>query len=351
MRVPYWHREGEPNYRQLVDAAQRWNKVPQGKQLMTDMDRGELIVRLIDAPDGTVIEPTPVPVPDRLTTPHLVARQYRDDTQRHCVSRTQLPRVVRIVHALASECNRRGYEIRKLDPELSPRRGYANRSMKGGSDFEIILRDHRYPLHISEEKVPLRGVWEDEQRWRKGERYYHLVDDDKFTGSYDKKGTGRLTIALSSYSRSGRQSSWSDRQSWKLEEKLPDILHEIEVRAVEDDYHAEEERRKAEERQHQWELAMEQATALYIEDYRGKVLRADVSAWREANELRAYVTALEEAHGEDPASAEWIEWVQGYVERCDPLNSSQQPPTPDEIKPDDLKPFLGGLSPYGPRQW
>jgi len=351
MRVPYWPKEGEPNYRQLIDAAQRWNKIPDGKQLISDMDRGELIVRLIDAPEGSMIMPTAVPVPERVTKPHPLARQYRDDTQRQCVSRAQLSRAVRIIHALAVECERRGYEIRKLSAELPRRRGYANRSMKGGADFEVVLRGHRYPLHISEEKVPLRGVWEDEQRHRKEDRYYPAARDEMFSGRFDKNATGRLTISLDGYSRSSRQSSWGDRRSWTLEEKLPDLLREIEVRAVEDDYRAEEEHRKAEERQRDWELAMEQAKARYIDSYRAAALRSQVVAWREANELRAYLTCLEETHGEKPEAAEWIDWVRGYVERLDPLNASQQLPTPQEINPDDLKPFLGGLSPHGPRAW
>src|SRR5438552_1998993 len=103
MRVPYWPQQGERNYRQLVDAAQRWNKIPEGKRLVTDLDRGELEIRLVDAPEGSVIALVPVVVPERLTKPHSVARQLREDTKRHCVSRAQLSRAVRIVHALATE--------------------------------------------------------------------------------------------------------------------------------------------------------------------------------------------------------------------------------------------------------
>jgi hypothetical protein len=351
MRVPYWRRDGGPNYRQLIDAAQRWSKVPVGKRLISEMDRGELIVKLIDAPAGSVIAATQVPVPERVTKPHTVARQYRDDTQRQCVSRTSLARAVRIVHAIARECDRRGYEIKKLSAELPPRRGYANRSMKGGSDFEIVVRKHRYLLHVAEEKVPLRGVWEDEQRWRKDDRYYRGAGDDAFRGRYDKNGTGRLTISLDGHSRSGRQASWGDRRSWTLEEKLPDIFQEIEVRAAEDDYRAEDERQKTEERQRQWDLAMERARERFIEAHRAQALRTKVAAWEEAKQFRAFLATLEELHGANEEAAEWIEWVRRYVERYDPLNSEQSLPTPDEIRPEDLKPFLGGLSPYGPNRW
>ena len=49
LRVPYWRREGEPDYRQRVLAAQRFGKVPAGKRLVTDYIGGDLEIRLEDA--------------------------------------------------------------------------------------------------------------------------------------------------------------------------------------------------------------------------------------------------------------------------------------------------------------
>jgi hypothetical protein len=87
LRVPYWRRQGEPDYRQRVDAAQRWNKVPAGKRLTTDLVQGELEIRLVDAQEGTDIAAAPVPVPARLSKPRPVAQRYRDDRLRDQVSR------------------------------------------------------------------------------------------------------------------------------------------------------------------------------------------------------------------------------------------------------------------------
>ena len=172
LRVPYWREQGQPDYRQRVEAAQHWGKVPEGKRLVSEHTRGgELEIRLEDAPEGTVIPPAPVPVPARVSKPHPVARQYRDDNANHQVSKASLPRVVRILHALVAECEKRGYEMKKLHPEPPQRHGYARMSMKGGPDFEITVRSHRYPLHVFEEKVPLRGAWEEQERFRKSDYY------------------------------------------------------------------------------------------------------------------------------------------------------------------------------------
>jgi hypothetical protein len=55
LRVPYWRREGEPDYRQRAIAAQRFGKVPPDKRLvMEHISGGELEIRLEEPlPGGT----------------------------------------------------------------------------------------------------------------------------------------------------------------------------------------------------------------------------------------------------------------------------------------------------------
>lgn len=352
MRVPYWRSEGGRDYRQLIDAAQRWNKVPEGKRLVTDHVRGEMEIRLVDAPEGTVIAPEPVPVPARLSKPHPVARRYREDTARHQVSRSALSRVVRIIHALATECEHRGYALKKMNPEPPRDAGYGRRSTSTSSraDLTIEIRGHAYPIDLSEEKVPVRGPWEEQERYRKSDYYTRQVGIEPRIGRYDKEGTGRLTLTLGhGYNRHGRQSSWGDRRSWKLEDKLPDVLREIEVRAVEDDHAEAERRRQEEERQQQWQVAMARAKARYVESEREKALRSEIGAWREAQLFERYLHELEKMHGNDPEAAEWIGWVGGFIARLNPLSPPARMPDVAEPQPDELKPFLGGWSPYGPR--
>lgn len=351
MRVPYWRSEGNRDYRQLIDAARRWSKVPEGKRLVTDLVQGEMEIRLVDAPEGTVIAPEPVPVPARLTKPHPVARQYREDTAHHHVSRSALSRVVRIIHGLAIECERRGYELKRVSRAARRESGYGRSSSStgGGADVTVEIRGHSYPIDISEEKVPVRGSWEEQERYRKNDYYTRQLGIEPRIGRYDKEATGRLTLSLSrGYNRHGRQSSWGDRRSWKLEDKLPDVLREIEVRAVEDDHAAAERRRNEEERQLQWAAAMERAQVRFDEAEREKVLRSQIGAWQEAQLFERYLRELTEAHGDDPEAAEWIEWVGAFVTRLSPLTHPARMPEVAEPGPEDLKPFLGGWSPYGP---
>lgn len=261
LRVPYWREEGKPDYRQQALAAQRFGKVPDGKRLVLDRVRGgELEIRLEDLPEGFDSEPASIPVPARLQRPHPVAAHYRYNTFDHQVSRAELPRSVRLIHAIAVEAEERGHQA--SSPASTQRTRTARDSAK-----EVVAHlvtgvgGHAYSLGISEENVLLRGVWE--ERKRQSEEYrrnYPLYGGERLK-AYDADATGRLTISLLAPGnrREGRTTSWSDRKSWKLDDKLGELLRELELRAVEDDEHDAEERRQADERQRRWEAAMEHA--------------------------------------------------------------------------------------------
>lgn len=53
-------------------------------------------------------------------------------------------------------------------------------------------------------------------------------------------------------------------------------------------------------------------------------------------------------HPTDPDTAAWIEWARNYADRVDSLAAAPQVPEFDTIRPDELAPFLGRWSPYGP---
>jgi len=91
--------------------AQRFGKVQTEERLETGYAGNELELRLVDAPSEADIAVRPVPVPERVSRLHPVARQFRDRTELHEVARAAFARCARIVHALAIEAERRGYTI------------------------------------------------------------------------------------------------------------------------------------------------------------------------------------------------------------------------------------------------
>ncbi len=344
LHVPFRRSAEDPDFEQRIASARRFGKVPPGKLIRTRYVQGELEIRFDNAPAGSDIKERPVPVPERLSRPHPIVRRFREQTGHHEVSRASLGRASRILQAIVDAAEKRGYEVANVE-ESEDR--YGRKSWTGANDghLAVTIRGNRYSARIFEEKVPARERWEREARWRSVGAYSNRGPKS----AYDADATGRLTISLErGYSREGRQVSWSDRKNWTLEEKLPEVLLELEVRAVEDDFRAEEIRRQEEERKRQWEIAVERAKELYVESEREKTLRAQVSAWLETKAAREYLQALKNEFGGSPEADEWIAWIRAHIECIDPLRSPPTMPEVPEPRPEDLKPFLGGLGPYGP---
>jgi hypothetical protein len=303
-------------------------------------------------------------VPENVGRYHAVARQFRDRTERHEVSRALLPRVTRIVHAIAVEAERRGWSARA---STESKNGYGRTDWTGTKDghIQITAKQHEFWLRIQEDGVHTRGVWDEEVH-----RYRNVASDWAFyrdrelpRGVYDASATGRLKLELHGGGRwaySGRQSRWADRQSWSLEERLPHLFREIEERIVEADHAAEQARiaaekaaeaarQAADERERTWHVLMRQAEERLIETHRATQLRTQADAWHLADTLRRYCDAIEAAYGDRPDSAEWLTWARAHVLALDPLTEAPTMPDAPEASPDALQPHLpDGWSARGP---
>lgn len=355
LTLPDETRNGGVNYRQRAYAAQRHGKVPEGKHLHVSWTHRGFEISLLDGATGNELGADEFHVPSRLRKYHCVAREYRDRTSLHEVSRKTLPRALRIVHALAGEIERRGHEIACVDVR---RDSYGRSDWKASNDgqFVVTIDGHAYKLRLKEKGVGFRGPWEAHKQRREENRAAMRFDhwDVGRIEPYDKGATGQLDISILSY-YGHRQGSWGDRKRWTLEERLPQLLRELETLAAEAEQRRLAREREEEERQRQWEQAMEHARVRLIDDHRIEVLRRRVSAWQEAEAIRAYCDAIEARHGAnaiaaDPEAARWLFLARQHA---DDTQALPRMPADPEVTPDALKPFLGGWSPHGPavRRW
>lgn len=165
--------------------------------------------------------------------------------------------------------------------------------------------------------------------------------------SYEAEATGRLSLELAGGTRSGRVRRWADRRDWTVEDKLGEVLWEVEMRSIEarDARQAEERRQAAAEQA--WHEAMARARLDYFEQRRADVLLDQVTRWRRAQDIRAYCEALRSASSAD-GSAEWVAWAMTFADTIDPLPKCSGFPAITEPRPEDLRPHLNGLNPYGP---
>ncbi|WP_229867055.1 hypothetical protein [Streptomyces gelaticus] len=170
---------------------------------------------------------------------------------------------------------------------------------------------------------------------------------------FDHTPSERLRFVLSG-GQPHRASESADTPGHSLEEQLAEISQEVTLRGEAAERRRQDEIEAARQKRIRWEAAMEEARIRYAEAYCIRHLEAQEAAWRHATGLTEYVSAVRvrvEAMppGQARTDAEaWISWAATTVERLDPLSSPPRLPDVPEPRADDLRPFLGHWSPYGP---
>jgi hypothetical protein len=344
--------KGGADWRQRAYAAQRHGKVPHGKHLSVTRGDGTFRILLRDGETGNELGDDEVPVPIRVRRYHRVAQKFRDSPSLHEVSRKALPRASRIVHALAKETERRGHSLACVQVGTD---SYGRSDWKASQDGQLAftINGHDLIVRIWETGAGQRGPYEaQKRRWKEDrEGPIHMMRFVDRPKPYDSNATGELNIEVIGFSE--RQSKWGDRKRWTLEDRLPQLMRELEAQAVEAEERRLTKERKEAERQRQWEAAMEHAKRRLIEDHRVEVLRRRVRAWEEAEAIRAYCDAVEARHGVDviAADSEAARWLALAREHADRTQDLPRMPADPEITHEALKPYLGRWSPYGPRGW
>lgn len=325
LRIPDPEPATRAAWRRAIHAAARSSSLPAGMRLWhTGRDKGDLVIRLLPRRAPSLRSPQDAPtiaVPERLTRPHPIVTQLKELSAARArasryghpalsgpyplrgldVSRQHLPRALRILQALLTEAERRGYEVRLHKESTGPRVG-------------IVIRGHECAVTVREKDDLLRVVLPAEY--------------------------------------SGRR-VWSDGVRAAVEDKLGDLLANIEARAEEAEQRRLEWERRQEERRQAWERAMESARERFIDDHRASVLRDQVAAWRLAAEIRAFCSAAQTVSPSTSASGaqeaeEWLAWATAYADAIDPLGGSLSMPESPDPSPDDLRPYVHGWNPYGP---
>jgi len=212
----------------------------------------------------------------------------------------------------------------------------------------IAVRGHATALRVSEEGLQSRTYWEDRNCAWSGTQERHVYPP---LSEYEANATGRIGIELASgYGMARCPPKWADRRSGTLEEKLPLLLRDLEHRVAENERRQREAERQTLERLRQWQAAVDQARERHAEHHRGELLHKEAARWREAEQLRAYCDAVEAAYPDELQTASWVAWGRRYADELDPLRAAPRMPSdPESVSSDELRPFLDGWSPYGPR--
>lgn len=275
-----------------------------------------------------------IPVPHRLMRPHPIIAEARDAGYL-AVSKNLETRALRIAHALAVAFENEGWAVRSRSKSVD-RWG---RAWSGRELFVVDTGEYRQGVYFGEENDRTEHVltaYELQQKERSGYSY---------APKFDYTPSGRLIIEIETWHR-GRRQRWADRQRWNVEEKLGQIVDEIEVRArLEREDRLEREREEA-ERQVRIQSAVQEATLLMRESHRKDVFLAQVEQWHSTNRIREFLAAMEAAVAGLPdgdaklEASDWMRWCQSCTSALDPLETALHFPEDPESSGDALRPFL-----------
>jgi hypothetical protein len=333
---------------QLTAASRHAPSLPFGKRLRLRSENwpGHVRELFLDEDFAVRVAEQPVPVPQRVTRLHPAAVAYREDADRQEVSKDSLSRAIRIIHALATEAERRGHQATTPRTARSQYNSDFVRSLKNGQ-LAIVIDGFAYSLRIREQQGPGGGARTHNTHSGRNLPRWLAARSTTFLP------TGRLQITVQhGYGRDGRPAEFRDTKTRALENRLPAILRELEIRALEDDWRRQEEERKAEEKRQRWEQAMARAR----DDFRQAALAGELTAqlerFRLVGEIDRYLAGLRSIHrnGEKqtPGASEWMDWIASYRDEIDPLRQPPVMPATPDPSPEDLHPFLNGWDPHGP---
>ena len=172
--------------------------------------------------------------------------------------------MLRIVHALATEAERRGYGVACVNTRED---SYGRSEWKPSQDGQLAftLNRHQLKVRIWEKGAGLRGSYDRQmRRWHEDrEQPVRLMQFVERPKPYDRGATGELNIEALAWTN-GRQSRWGDRRRWTLEDRLPQLMRELETQAVEAEERRLAKEREEAERQRQWQVAIDQAKGCLV---------------------------------------------------------------------------------------
>ncbi|WP_017627775.1 hypothetical protein [Nocardiopsis chromatogenes] len=344
--------ETRTRYRRALGRAKRDGLVPPGKSLRyTGRSSGDMIIQLIDPANGGETEWNRIK--SRVGTTYsgsaAIEEQLRCQPSLVHVSEQRLPRALAVVEAIGTAANKGGY---RLVLTRNPRH----------TGLSITVDGHRYDLAVKEDREPVGEPTPSGFR-RSGDRYrWHPP-------TYKYEWTGRLRLVISPEAHA-ECDDWSDKGRRRLDKQVRALIPELKHRSQAADeekrarerqlreWKEEKERREREERA-AWERAMAEARSRAVVEKRNALLRDALETWAVVGEIRLLCQELEEEARAcaDPEHAErlrqWARWGEEAAQSQDPVRSASGLRSQDfnaDPTPEELRPFLGDWSPYGPHR-
>ncbi len=269
--------------------------------------------------DPGLVEAVPVPVPRHVTRYHPTIRAFLSEKKSHEVSKAYLDRAAHILQAIADEAPRRGLTVLSAEQARS------------------VVDRHQYQT-IGGCRLALRS----------SERVYAIRIKELSTSP------GNLELVVYGPGASFDGDRYRDTKTISVEDRLPQLFRALEIYRLRAELRVHEREREAAERRRRWEAAMAEARVRHDERAHWDAFEQCSSDWHALNRHREFLAAARDAlvsyQGEErDAIVAHLDSAERRLDQLDPIGNPKRilPEIPDP-KPDDLKPYLHGWSPYGP---
>ncbi|MGW2817280.1 hypothetical protein [Streptomyces sp. NPDC001415] len=335
------------NWASRVSAARKSGKIPHTQELYGYRTHRGYEIKLVDIPAWRLAELTPLHVPARLTKPHAVVASLQKQPQPMGLTKPLQGRALRIIHTLITATEAHGHKAALGTTQGAPP---PHRRRKAPPHFTITAQGESVGFLVLQEQDRSEHIPTAKE----------LADAKKYSwmriARFDYTPSNRLRFMLRGGSPH-RASEWTDLPDRPLEDQLAEIVQEVGLRGEAAERKRLADQQAREVQQKRWEAAMQEARAAYAHAYRVNHLGEQADAWHQANHLTKYVTAVRDHATSLPPGQErteieaWLAFADAHLQHLTKSASAPKLPTPPKPSGDDLKPFLGHWSPYGPRSY
>lgn len=265
-------------------------------------------------------------VPERVSRYHPSVRKFMEDKQGQWVSSPLVPRAARILNAIVSELERRGYKDFAYE--------------KGSISF--LTTHGAYGFHIREQ-----GKWGDYLMYEECKRLESRgVPAWQFSRNRHYTGSGTLSLRIGTPERGYDNEVFKDGKIQRVENRLTDAFFQFELRLLQNAEHVETERQRKHEEQRKEQEAQVKARIDYVDTFKKAHFAALMKISADAAKQRTFLNKALEAAEQLPeqdrdATLMYLREMEAGIDSSDPLlNPEIINPGVPEPSDSELEPFL-----------
>lgn len=236
------------------------------------------------------------------------------------VSQAQAERALQVVAAVIQGLGQLGHAVKVVEEDDK-------------KQTCAIIGDQSVRFHIEEKCKREDHVWtESELKLKEKADKASLMDRMSFhfdlmhVPKWDYHPSGKLTFQIEDYSWNGKQHTWSDGKTQRLEDCINAIVKRVVSIAEEKKARELERQREREEAQRRWERQQRLQELQEAEQEKIDAFVHQSEQWHKSHKLKAYLQAVEaqyEGISPTPEQQAWLKWAKDYADHINPLATSE----------------------------